>query len=78
MQHPVESIIAKKRRTLFVLLFVLTVVVMAVLNNVGATLNTGATPLGICLHQVSEVKDLPQGQADQRTLVSVAQMIDRM
>ena len=47
MQHPFESVPIEKRRTTFVPLFILTLVVMIVMNGVGAALNTGAAPLGI-------------------------------
>lgn len=47
MQHPFEATPTGKRRTIFVLLLVLTLVVMAVLNIVDGPLKTGAAPQGI-------------------------------
>jgi hypothetical protein len=47
MQHPFESAPVGKRRAVFVPLFILTLVVMVVLNGVGALLNTEVAPLGI-------------------------------
>ena len=47
MRHPFESAPIGKRRVIFVPLFILTVIVMVVLNVVDAPLNTEAAPQGI-------------------------------
>ena len=47
MRHPFETAPVGKRGAVFVPLFVLTLVVMVVMNGVGAPLSTGAAPQGI-------------------------------
>lgn len=47
MQHPFESVPIGKRRAIFVPLFILALIVVVVMNSVGAALNTEVAPLGI-------------------------------
>ena len=61
MQHPFESGPVGKRRAIFAPLFILTVVVMVVLNGVGALLSTEAAPLGIISFEFAG--DVPTAQA---------------
>jgi len=53
MHHPFESKPAGKRWPVFVPLFVLTLVVMAVLNVVGGPLKTGVAPQGIVSYELA-------------------------
>jgi len=53
MHHPFESIPTGKRWPIFVLLFVLTLAVMAVLNVVGGPLKTGVAPQGIVSYELA-------------------------
>jgi hypothetical protein len=51
MRHPFQDIPASKRKRIFVPLFVLTLVVMGVLNGLGSPLKTEAAPQGIISYE---------------------------
>jgi len=53
MRHPFESIPTSQRRAIFIPLLILTLVIMLVLNVVGAPLSTEAAPLGIISYELA-------------------------
>ncbi|HDD24707.1 MAG TPA: hypothetical protein ENF52_04660 [Chloroflexi bacterium] len=61
MRHPFDPIPAALRRPVFIPLFMATVLVLFVMNSVGAPLNTDAAPQGIVSYELAG--DVPTVQA---------------